>query len=245
MIAVRWIAAFVVALPPPGLAQGQSDYDRHVFFDNSLTPGRYFHSAGKLAEPSVLLLSRGRLPVDTLTFFTPPNALRMEWRSADGGEWSASPGGDRLDRRALASLIFVQGRPDGAAHSLVIDEIRLDGAAGAARVSQSPIAAPTGLRATGYDRHIDLVWRPPADRRVERYVIYRSLDGGDFRPLGIQRAGLHRHADFLGAQGREARYRVTASGRDDRESAPSEPAAAATRPSGSAEIRPALARIAR
>jgi hypothetical protein len=306
MTAVRWIAALALASLPPSLLCGQSDYDRHVFFDHSLTPDRYFHSAGTRVEPSALLLHRGRLPVDTLTFFTPPNALRLEWRSVDGGDWSASvqlnrwrnrpelvgdtlsfwclsraplpaaflprlrvqdtagvvsapvdlaslardlsagdwvqfripllrfgsPAGGRLDRRALAALTFVQGRPDGAARSLVIDEIRVDGTDGTVRVPprDPPVAAPTGLRAAGYARHIDLVWHPPSDPRVERHVIYRSLDGGDFRPIDIQRAGLHRYADFLGAEGREARYRVTASGRNYRESPASQSAAAATRP---------------
>jgi hypothetical protein len=88
--AIRWIIALALTALSPSLIYGQSDYDRHVFFDHSLTPERYFHSEGKPVAPSVLLLARGRLPVDTLAFFTPPNALRLEWRSVDGGDWSAS-----------------------------------------------------------------------------------------------------------------------------------------------------------
>ena len=310
MHGIRWIAAFLLAAPHPSPVLGQFEYDRHVIFDHSLTPDRYFHSSGKHGDPSRLLVNGARLPVDTVTFFTPPNALRLEWRSVDGGGWSASvqlnrwrnrpapvgdtlsfwcfslaplaatlfprlevqdtsgvasapvdlaglapdlpakrwvqiriplqrfrsPAGAALDGRALIALTFLQGRPDGATHALVIDEIRVDGVAGRARVSStgSPsggpqLAAPSGLRATGYDRHVDLAWYPVSTPGVERYVIHRSLDGGEFRPIGIQRAGLHRYADFLGAQGREARYRITASGRDYRESPPSTPAAAATR----------------
>jgi hypothetical protein len=75
--AARWIAALVLPSLSPSLIHGQSDYDRHVFFDHSLTPERYFHSSGKRAEASTLLLDRGRVPVDTLAFFTPPNALRL------------------------------------------------------------------------------------------------------------------------------------------------------------------------
>ena len=312
MTALRWIAALALASLSPSLIHGQSDYDRHLFFDHSLTPDRYFHSAGTRVEPSALLLDRGRLPVDTLAFFTPPNALRLEWRSVDGGDWSASvhlnrwrnrpelvgdtlsfwclsrarlpaallprlrvedttgvasmpvdlaglapdlpagrwvqlriplrrfrsPADDVLDGRALVTLTFLQGRADGAAHSLAIDEIRVDGRVGAASAPprDSPIAAPSDLRATGYDRHVDLVWNSVPDPRVERYVIHRSVGGDGFRPIGIQRAGLHRYADFLGARGREARYRVTASGRSYRESGPSQPAAAAARPLSDEEM---------
>jgi exo beta-1,2-glucooligosaccharide sophorohydrolase (non-reducing end) len=74
----------------PAVMQAQSDYDRHVFFDNSLTPERYFYSSGQLSPPSDLTLDRGRLPVDTLTFFTPPNALRLAWWSAPKGYWEAT-----------------------------------------------------------------------------------------------------------------------------------------------------------
>jgi len=32
----------------------QSEYDRHLFFDNSLTPDRYVHSSGKVSPPSAV-----------------------------------------------------------------------------------------------------------------------------------------------------------------------------------------------
>jgi hypothetical protein len=303
-----WIAAVALA-SSPRLLRAQSDYDRHVVFDHSLTPTRYFHSAGWRAMPSELLLDRDRLPVDTVTSLTPPNALRLHWRSREGGDWAAAvqvnrwrnrpplvgdtfsfwllsptalsaallprlqvrdtigavsatvelgsltpdlpagrwvqlriplsrlraPAGSPVEAGALATLVFLQGRSDGSSHTLLIDEIRVDGAARALRAHPAdapiaaPIAAPTGLRATGSARHVDLVWNPVKDPRVERYVIQRSLGGGVFRPIGIQRPGVRRYADFLGAEGVEARYRVTAEDRNYRESAPSATVVAATR----------------
>jgi hypothetical protein len=282
----------------------QSAYDRHLFFDHSLTPRRYFYSWGQVSPPSDLTLDRGRVPVDTVTFLTPPNALRLEWRSASEGYWEASlglnrwrnrdpvfqgdtlilwcfspaplpatllprirlqdlrgvlsapldlgphvkdlpggrwtrleiplrlfggPSGEHLDPHAILALTFSQGRADGAGHALVIDEIRVDGRDGERAPSREPPPSPTGLRASGSDRHIDLTWQPSRAAGVERYTIYRSLDGARYQPVGIQRASVHRYADFLGEHDVRAWYKVTASGRDYRESASSEPASATTR----------------
>ncbi len=80
----------VVATLFPRLLLAQAGYDQHVLFDNSLTPARYFYSSVQTSEPSSLDLDRGRVPVDTTVFVTPPNALRLAWRSAAGGYWEAT-----------------------------------------------------------------------------------------------------------------------------------------------------------
>ena len=84
---MRRLIWMLLLLPVLGLAQW--DYYRHVFFDNSLTPDRYYYSEGKAIAPSSLDLDHGKLPVDTKIFFTPPNALRLRWKSAPGGSWEA------------------------------------------------------------------------------------------------------------------------------------------------------------
>lgn len=70
-------------------AQGQSGYYRQTFFDNSLTSDAYYYSAGTPSAPSTLELIGGRLPVETSIFRTPPNALRLQWKSAKSGGWEA------------------------------------------------------------------------------------------------------------------------------------------------------------
>jgi hypothetical protein len=70
-------------------AAGQSDYYRHAYFDNSLTPDFYYYSAGSAQAPSTLRLLKNKLPVENEIFVTPPNALRLEWQSAAGGVWEA------------------------------------------------------------------------------------------------------------------------------------------------------------
>ena len=124
----------------------------------------------------------------------------------------------------LQSLTFHQDRADNVRHTLVIDEIRVADATGAAA-----LGAPTSLRATGYDRHIELEWSSTDPAGLARYVIYRSLDNGPFKPVGVQLPGFHRYEDFTGKSGVRARYKIAAAGWDYRESAQSNEAEAATR----------------
>jgi hypothetical protein len=73
---------------------GRADtrYYEHSFFDNSLPNpegGGYFYSSGRPSAPSTLEVIDGRLPVETGSFLTPPNALRLAWRSMPDGGWDA------------------------------------------------------------------------------------------------------------------------------------------------------------
>ncbi|HEV2468311.1 MAG TPA: glucoamylase family protein [Candidatus Sulfotelmatobacter sp.] len=70
-------------------AWGNTEYYRHVVFDNSLTPDEYFNSRGLANGSSLLELKDGHLPVETTFFLTPPNALRLQWQSEPDGGWEA------------------------------------------------------------------------------------------------------------------------------------------------------------
>ena len=273
-------------------AWGDTEYYRHSVFDNSLTTDAYFHSRGQANGSSFLELKDGKLPVETKTFFTPPNALRLQWQSQADGGWEAEihvdfyryrfpelkgqnlyfwcfapqaiaaddlpdlvvsnnvsglqvaefPGsftqpvsigkftGDlpagrwtrvRIPLSALhtgsiyefhpeylRSVVFHQRRADGVRHVLIVDEIRMDNDLAANAPS---LAAPTKLRAVGYDRHVALQWDPVSNGAVARYVIYRSLEGNNFEPIGIQLPSVTRYSDFLGKSGVTAQYKVAAS----------------------------------
>ncbi len=298
-----------VALLFPPLARAASDYYRHVIFDNSLTTDSYFSSRAQASGKSFIEQQNGRLPVETGTFLTPPNAIRIEWQSAPEGGWTAEiaavdmrnrrPGLDGhnlyfwvyakepiaaadLPRMVLSNateglqvaefpasfsepldlgkytgdvpagrwiqvripladcrtasiypfrpeylraITFHQGRADDARHTLIVDEIRVDDDPGAL----AALPAPTNLRATGYDRHVELEWDAAEPSSLGRYVIYRSLDGNNFSPVGIQLPGMHRYEDFLGKAGVRAVYKVAASDWQYRQSAFSAVAAASTR----------------
>jgi len=292
-----------------------TEYYRHIYFDNSLTSDVYFYSAARFSGPSVLEQKNWKLPVETRIFLTPPNALHLEWQSQEEGGWEAEvqivnfrnrypefrgsnlylwcyspqaiaaadlplitlsntreglqvaefPGsftdglplgrfsGDipagrwvqiriplsefhtasiyEFQPKYLQNIIFHQGRADGARHTLILDEIRVDDDE-AEKASQdvSPTqSTPQNVRAIGYDRHIEIRWDALKDAGVARYVIYRSLDGKEFEPIGIQLPDIFRYEDFLGKAGATAQYKVSASGRDYQQSPLSNAASATTR----------------
>src|SRR6202166_3006859 len=115
----------------------------------------------------------------------------------------------------------------------------------------SAVTAPRNLSAKGYERHIDLHWQAsdsssggatggtqtgpsagadsPAVAGLERYLIYRSEDGRNFQPIGMQVRGITRYWDFVGLGGKTFYYCVTASDAGYRESPASEDVSAATR----------------
>jgi exo beta-1,2-glucooligosaccharide sophorohydrolase (non-reducing end) len=297
-------------LPPIVLAN--TDYYRHTIFDNSLTSDTYFYSQGSSNGPSFLEQKDWRLPVETETFLTPPNAIRLQWESQPGGGWEAEvrvvnfrnrlpefsghnlyfwcfapqaisandlpsmvlsntseglqvaeiPGafskplpmgkfaGDlpagrwvqvRIPLSAfhtgsiyqfrpeyLRNVVFHQGRADGVRHTLIIDEIRIDDDL-TANAAGERLPAPENVHAIGYDRHVEVRWNPVNSSALGRYVIYRSLDGKDFEPVGIQWPGTQRYSDFLGKSGVTAHYKVAASDKQYRLSPLSIAASASTR----------------
>ena len=89
-IAMKLIAGAIWAgILLSGSLYADTRYYRHSFFDNSLTPDAYFYSSGKASAPSALTLVNGKVPVEGKIFVTPPNALRLQWTSAQNGGWEA------------------------------------------------------------------------------------------------------------------------------------------------------------
>lgn len=127
----------------------------------------------------------------------------------------------------LQNIVFLQGRPDGVKHTLIIDEIRVDDDEVPGQPSELP--APQNVKAMGYDRHVVLSWDLVDSPVLRRYLIYRSLDGKNFEPLGIQLPDVHLYSDFLGKAGVTAYYKVAAVDRDGKESPLSAVVSASTR----------------
>jgi len=112
-----------------------------------------------------------------------------------------------FDPQKLERITIFQGLDDGKPHRVYIDEITIGDAPPS---SAKDPAAPSGLAAKGYDRHIDLTWGPVQESDLQFYKIYRSLDGTTFTPLATQRGDRTRFEDFLGESGKSASYKVSA-----------------------------------
>lgn len=290
------------------LAHASSDYYRHILFDNSIESDGYFDSDGKASAPSTLEIFHKRLPVSRDIFYTPPNALRLKWRSDPGGGWVAqirlirfrnrdvqflgdtlffwcySVEGIRgsalplvrlsdvdnnftglvklgdfvadlpakkwvqvgipmstfqsLSRHTfvpshVSEIVLSQGTGDRTEHTLIVDEIKIDrpeSAAAIGTMADPALPAPRNVRAKGYERHVDVSWDPVSSEDFERYIIYRSFDGHDFEPIGIQPPATTRYSDFVGKTGVKAFYKVAVSDSRYRVSPSSDIASASTRP---------------
>jgi exo beta-1,2-glucooligosaccharide sophorohydrolase (non-reducing end) len=291
------LLAFVIA---GQCAHADHNYSDQVFFENSLSPENYFYSRGKVSPPSTLELIGAKLPIESDTFISGPNALKLQWESAANGGWSAEvklyewrnrtrlfPGAklflwlyaergiraadlpqlalrdvdgnftqplelgaythnlkpsswtrvgvplasfqtasvNPFEPHRVRTLIFVQGKADAAQHTLLLDDIRIENDAPS---NQAAPLAPTHVQAKGYERHIDITWSPVEDQALAQYVIYRSVGGGPFRPIGVQRPGVERFCDYTGDPNLTASYRVSARTSSLRESPPSAAVSAAT-----------------
>ena len=137
-----------------------------------------------------------------------------------------------LQPHRMNTLIFLQGAADSMPHTVYLDDIRIEDLPQNERTPPTPI----GLAAKGYERHVDITWQPVNDPSFSQYVIYRSIGGEAFRPIGVQRPGLNRFCDFTGDPHMTASYRVTARTSTLRESPPSAAVTASTRPMSDDEL---------
>lgn len=272
----------------------QEDYLNHIVFRNSTTPDNDFYTGGHAVAPSTLEAPYGRLPVETKVFISPPNAIRLEWRSVEGGSWDAEvrtvsidnrpsnfigntlsfwcyaphaiaagdlpnvqltdddsdftepvpiagfihalPAGSwvqvriplarfstesvrSFNSRLFHSIFFEQSSADNQPHTLFVDDIQIVNDVPDAQNNSSLLAAPSELEAKGYERHVDLQWKADDSSGLEYFLVYRSLNGGGYHPIGIQEPGINRYADFIGKVGAHASYKVVAVGNQYRQSA--------------------------
>jgi len=169
-----------------------------------------------------------RLLADFTTSLAPKHWTRVRIPLDDFVRNSAEP----FNPRRIGAIVFSQGRGDGKPHTLYLDDIRIQADAGAT----TPPQAPTHLQAKGYERHVLLRWDAASDPTVAQYVIYRALNGGAWKPVGVQRYGVGLYSDYLGDPHAKASYRVTARTSSLAESAPSAEASASTHPMSDDEL---------
>ena len=88
----------------------------------------------------------------------------------------------------INAFILAQQSADGRQHSLYIDQVELTNN-DAKRITITPILQS----ATGYEKHVDIVWKPITDTSVRYIKIYRSNNGKTFYPVGIQSPWINRY----------------------------------------------------
>ena len=269
---------------------GQINYDNHVVFDNSLTKKGYYYSSGSSKSPNHLdiytpidevnINPAYRIPVSETVFYSPPNALKLSWKSAEEGFWQMEikkkswrnrslqlegqalrfwvkqeekfdedfyPQVQVLDKQnnaskklhvadflqpnkhdewqevlipkedlilensvefsldELSSIIFSQSSADGERHTLYIDEIKVDKRF---YEENKDISVPQLIEAEGKDSHVDLKWKPKKHDQLQAYHIYRSRDGENYIPLGMQRGNQTRYADYVGSGDQKYYYKI-------------------------------------
>ena len=84
--------------------QAAAPYDQHVLFANAPVEGGYANSEASVIAPSTFELTNGRLPADSGHFKSPPNALRLHWKSAPGGDWQITLHSPDRDWRKFTML---------------------------------------------------------------------------------------------------------------------------------------------
>ena len=97
VILVAMLAALPLAAQEPALSIPPAtiqpapnvipEYQRHVYFDGSLSPSSYFYGRTEQIWPSELASSDGKAPVSAERYTSPPNSLKLEWTSRTGGLW--------------------------------------------------------------------------------------------------------------------------------------------------------------
>jgi exo beta-1,2-glucooligosaccharide sophorohydrolase (non-reducing end) len=139
-----------------------------------------------------------------------------------------------FDAHRVATVVFEQAAADAAHHTLFLDEIRIENENALGSATNPPLHAPNNLKARAFERHIDLSWDEPPNvhdpaTELSRFIIYRSFDGSNFQPVGMQTPGVYRFSNFLGKVGQKAFYKVVASDPDYRDSPASAVVSAVTR----------------
>jgi hypothetical protein len=186
---VRWgLLGVGVLLTSPAAAQ---IYDQHVVFDNARVPGPYHFSVASRSGPSELELAGDRIPIDTGTFHSAPNSLKVKWTSRYGGDWRVALDvqkyfrtnnfvGSRLslwvyseeplEAGASPGLVLTDGGANSTPTIRLLQDIPVLPARTWTKI-QIPFDAITDLVASTDDRKADL-------RHLAGVMIVQSLDDG-------------------------------------------------------------------
>jgi hypothetical protein len=105
----------------------------------------------------------------------------------------------------VIGIVFSQNGEDGNKHTVYLDDIEFLTSKSASPVSTLPVITS----AKGYPKHVDIAWQAVHDKQIKHVKIYRSEDGRNFSPVGIQSPLINRYADFTGITGKKYSYKIS------------------------------------
>lgn len=138
-----------------------------------------------------------------------------------------------LDISTIKSVVFSQNKPSGYEGHLFIDQVELVPAATIMMVLDK---SPELTSVKGYEQHIDLTWKKDSNPMIKYIKVYRSFNGKDFIPVGIQSPNIAGFSDFTGPHTGKISYKLTCIDQHYHETAFSNTLATSTRPMTDSEL---------
>jgi len=115
---------------------------------------------------------------------------------------------------------------DKGENTIYIDDIEFIPTDYSRTISETPVIAA----ATGYAMHVDITWKKIIDSDIHLVKIYRSVNGKEYLPVGVQQNYINRYTDFTGETGKKYFYKIAFLNNKYEETYLSPPATASTKP---------------
>jgi len=126
----------------------------------------------------------------------------------------------------IAIVFSQQSVKESKENTIYMDDIEFLASDNSATIS----TVPAIVSATGYARHIDITWNKITDPNIHLVKIYRSENGKEYMPVGVQQPYINRFADYTGKTGEKYIYKISFLNNKYEETNLSVPFTASTKP---------------
>lgn len=139
--------------------------------------------------------------------FSPPMSFKIKKNS----KWQhikillADFGRIPVDKqRDISGVLFLQNdNTKNSKQTMYVDDIEL------ASDDFSPVQEKPEIEsAIGYEKHVDIRWKPVTDPGIKYVKIYRSNKADQFVAVGIQNVLINRYTDYVGSAGKNYQYMI-------------------------------------
>lgn len=137
-----------------------------------------------------------------------------------------TPGSQGADLTIIKTIFFGQDKADGVDHFLFLDDIRMVSSGSSS--DSVPPAVPSGIKAKGFDSHIDILWSANSEGDLAGYNVYKQ-EGTVFKLIAATGKDDHVYTDFVGSQDVTGTYKISAVDAKGNESGLSPEASASTK----------------